>query len=83
MIYIYILKFFFIFIPSLTLNATEKITDLLVADHEIEIILFEYLMQAQLVVNYLHQKPKMKKLLRQLTQTILSLRISLSNQLHQ
>ena len=43
MIYIFFLKFFFIFIPTLTLNATEKITDLLVADHEIEIILFEYL----------------------------------------
>ena len=37
MIYIYFLKFFFIFIPSLTLNATEKITDLLVADHDQEI----------------------------------------------
>ena len=43
MIYIFFLKFFFIFIPSLTLNATEKITDILIADHEIEIILFEYL----------------------------------------
>ena len=43
MMHIFFLKIFFIFIPSLTLNATEEITDILVADHEIEIILFEYL----------------------------------------